>query len=418
MGTRTNRSMRLAGLALLVAMAAACGGGSDGDGVAVPPPPASPPAGPPAPPPSPPPPPPNPPSIPDVLAWGTFPASVVVLGQQGFAQGDAPADPHQLDRLDSPTGNLALMPDGRLFVSSAGGIRMFRDYAAVATGATAGFELGVSSLGLSSQGQMLVRVSASRVLIYNTAPADDQAEPDVILGDGADCAADAFNSPRAAIITPRGQLVVADTANNRVLIWDAIPAPGVVPKVIGQHDTTVCSANDSDGNGTTDTDPSNQTLNGPSSVWSDGHKLVVVDQGNNRVLIWDDFPNADFQAATRVIGQASFTFGAANGGNGLVPSNATLFQPESVDVRDSGQLAVSDAGNNRVLIWDRFPTAVTGEGANQVIGQSGFDTRAANAGGTTEANTLSDPSGVRFDGRNLLVVDRGNHRVLVFRATN
>ncbi|TFZ05995.1 hypothetical protein EZ313_04920 [Ramlibacter henchirensis] len=232
------------------------------------------------------------------------------------------------------------------------------------------------------------------------------------VGGAPDCKANLLKEPEDAIITPRGQLVVADTENNRVLIWDQVPEPGSTTDatfVVGQASKGACTRNAGR------TAPDEFTLSGPTSVWSDGVQLVVVDRGNQRVLIFD-FPTADFPAAKRVIGQSNFNDSLPDAGLGIA-TNVGLSSPRSIDVRDSGQMAVADTENNRVLIWDTFP-ATDGQAADQVIGQDDFTGSGLNAGGSPAANTLSSPTGVRFDGRNLIVVDSDNSRVLVFRSTN
>ncbi|KQT13539.1 hypothetical protein ASG30_19110 [Ramlibacter sp. Leaf400] len=359
--------------------------------------------------------------IPQVLTWGEFPEARVVLGQQGFDQGDAPVDSHQLDRLDTPTGSPAVMADGRLFVAARNAIKVFTGYDAL-SGAAAEFELAGNAFDVSTRDGNLVVMAFNNALIYNSAPADALADHDIVVGNLSGfpgCADDKFNHPQAAYITPLGKLIVADTLNHRVLIWSKVPEAGEgADFVIGQGNKNICQPNDRDENGTGEVDPNEKTLRDPSSVWSDDRRLVVADRGNNRVLIWETFPDGDFRPATRVVGQASFTEGRINAGQGE-PSSATLFAPGSVDVRESGQMAVADTGNSRVLVWDTFPEAQFGQVATQVIGQRDFAGGTGNAGGDVPAaNTLRGPTGVRFDGRNLVVVDKGNHRVLVFRSTN
>jgi hypothetical protein len=64
--------------------------------------------------------------------------------------------------------------------------------------------------------------------------------------------------------------------------------------------------------------------NGPTDVWSDGTRLAVVDNANSRVLIWASIPTTNGQAATIVIGRASF---------GLGLSDAVADPPTSASMR-------------------------------------------------------------------------------------
>lgn len=396
MSIQASTRMRLAGVALMAAVAAGCGGGGGGDPVASAPPPAGPPA---------------PPPIPAVLTWESFAPASVVIGQPDAGQGGVPASPAPLDRLRFPSGSAGVTSGGTLFVANSGSIRAFANYD-TASGPTAQLSLPGAGRAASVHGGKLVAVADNRVEIYNQPPTSADASPDVMLGGPAECAATRFDTPQHAFITPMGKLIVADTNNHRVLIWNQVPEAGDdADFVIGQslmEDSCAPNAGRSVA--------SEQTMLHPASVWSDDTRLIVVDGGNHRVLIWDSFPAGDFRPATRVLGQENFSDSLPNRADTGVTSGS-LSSPTSVDVRDSGQMVVADSGNNRVLIWDSFPTE-SGQAATQLLGQTEFSFSAANAGGSPSASSLRKPVGVAFHGRNLIVVDQENHRVLVFPASN
>lgn len=278
--------------------------------------------------------------------------------------------------------------------------------------------------GLSMQGSRLVVTAAHQVHIFDSAPDSQSDRPDVSIGDPINgCSSTRLRQPKSAVLTPLGQLVVADTFNHRVLIWSTVPEAGtVVPAdiVLGQRSMIRCVENDDDGNGTVDT-ASNGTMFFPVSVWSDGVRLLVADNRNHRILVWDSFPTAadpDSQRASRVLGQETFRDTRPNRGGSA--SATSLAFPSSVDVSQAGELAVADYGNNRVLIWPSIPDNF--QPAGFVVGQSDFTHRSANdvdqrgeTGTVPSAATLSSPSGARFHGRNLIVNDTGNDRVLVWR---
>ena len=405
MGIQANIRVRLTAAALLVAVAAGCGGGGGGGGGALPEEPLAP-----LPPPEA-----GPAPIPQVLAWGFFPAANVVIGQHDFVSGDRPGGDAGLDRLDFPEGMPGVAADRTLFVAAVGGLRAFRTYDA-GNGPTSAFNIVAAARSASIQGTKMVYVVDNEVRIHDTPPENDSAPADVTVGGIAGCAPDRLNTPRHAIVTPGGRLVVADTMNNRVLIWNAIPRAGEgADFVVGQDEKDECEPNDLNQDGSGDGQAHAHTLNSPTSVWSDDVNLVVVDRGNHRVLIYD-FPTVDGAQARTVLGQQDVTDQLPNAGQST-SSDITLLSPESVDVRESGQMAVADSGNHRVLVWDTFPVE-NGQAANQVIGQSAFGRNAANAGGTPSANSLQFPSGVRFHERNLIVTDKFNHRVLVFPSKN
>ena len=99
--------------------------------------------------------------------------------------------------------------------------------------------------------------------------------------------------------------------------------------------------------------------------------------------------------------------------------------PTDVDVKGA-QLFVGDTANNRVLVWDTFPTA-NGTPAIHVLGQSDFVHLTANddnQDGVTDAGptgrTLNRGGSfalwVRAFGNKVLVGDPGNSRVLIFEG--
>ena len=81
-------------------------------------------------------------------------------------------------------------------------------------------------------------------------------------------------------------LAVADTDNNRVLIWNSIPFLTGTPAdvVVGQNDFKTAIANMGSGN-----TPNNKGLRGPQGVWFQNGKLYVADTQNH--LILDKFDN-------------------------------------------------------------------------------------------------------------------------------
>lgn len=95
--------------------------------------------------------------------------------------------------------------------------------------------------------------------------------------------AQALRFPYAAAVDRRGaRLAVADTANNRVLLWDAVPEASQVAAdhVLGQPDFAANGENRWDLVG-------DDTLCWPYGLCLHGTRLAVADSGNNRVVIWD-----------------------------------------------------------------------------------------------------------------------------------
>jgi len=148
----------------------------------------------------------------------------------------------------------------------------------------------------------------------------------------------------------------------------------------------------------------------PRAVVQSRNMLFVADFDNHRVLGYTFTPNG--WEPQRVIGQrGDFHSRAPNrGGVGA----RSLCYPTDMAIGPTGELYVADMGNHRVLRFqmplDKDPAAV------EVLGQKGdFTTRQPNKAGIG-ADTLCFPTGLALDETgNLCVTDTGNNRVLIFR---
>lgn len=231
-------------------------------------------------------------------------------------------------------------------------------------------------------------------------------------------------------------LAVADTDNNRILIWKSIPTSNAQPAdlVLGQKDFDPKSVG-------TLSPPTATSLRGPQGVWIQNGMLFVADTQDHRVLVWRSIPSSNGAAADLVLGQPNFTTfvepDIAQAKVDATPSN--LLNPVSV-TSDGTRLYVTDLGHNRVLIWNSIPTS-NGAPADVVVGQpdmnSSLDNNSysidsngiqskvlcASTGTDTNGNltypatcnaTLSFPRYALSDGQHLYIADGGNDRVLVF----
>lgn len=200
-------------------------------------------------------------------------------------------------------------------------------------------------------------------------------------------------------------LFIGDYVNYRVLIFNHIPTENnaAADVVIGQPDMASGNLNQGGAVGA-------NTLGGVVMVWSDGEKMIICDDGNNRVLIFNHIPTANNTPADVVIGQADMENGLANRG-GAVGAN-TLKSPYGVHF-DGRKLFINDSGNNRLLIYNSLPTS-NGASADVVIGQADMEHNAVNRGGSVAGNTLAFPIGIYSDGTKFFVADFGNNRALIY----
>jgi hypothetical protein len=383
------------------------------------------------------------------LSFSNFQKASVVIGQANFNgnsanQGGVVA----ANAINQPYGK-PVVNNGILYVPDLYNNRVLGfNTVPTSNNASADFVLGQPDFGTNgygnaanqmyypmtvttANGKLLVNdYDNSRILIWNSAPTTSNQPADVVVGQtgfgvsNSSCTQTGLSYPYS-ISTGGGKLIVADSINNRVMIWNTIPTTNGAPAdvVLGQSDFTHNMYNDDNQDGSPGS-PTARTLNFPVDVWSDGTKLIVADYNNNRVLIWNNIPHANFIPADVVLGQSDFSHNAANDdnqdGSWDSPTARTLYFPYSIDSNGT-QLFVADYYNSRVLIWNTFPTANFTR-ADGVLGQSDFTHIAANddnQDGSTDgptARTLAYPQSVYVFETKLFIGDNSNSRFLIFKS--
>ena len=216
-----------------------------------------------------------------------------------------------------------------------------------------------------------------------------------------------FGPRGAALATPGGPLAVSDTGHHRVLIWNNLPDADHAPAdiVIGQPDFEHEGRNAKG-------EPNAATMNVPTGIAFGQNAMAVADAWNHRVLIWHERPRKNNQPADVVLGQADFSGMLAN--RGATPAADRLNWCYGVSIMD-GRLIVADTGNRRVLIWDEIPQK-NGQPADLVIGQRDFDSRDENAGEDAGPLGLRWPHSVVSSNGQLMVSDAGTNRILVWKT--
>ena len=280
-------------------------------------------------------------------------------------------------------------------------------------------------------GKLYVSDSSNhRVLRWHGLPSDDGEVPSLVLGqDNLECGEANRRGlvGSGSLFFPFGirsgddqHVLVADKDNHRVLIWQKIPFnDGWNADVcLGQFGMDEREANRGDFDNVTP-----ETLSFPTSVFfhPETGKVFVVDQGNNRVLIWDKLPSNNGVPANLVLGQKDFYSRDVNGGMGALRCDAVGMNFPTDLVYGRKGLFVSDSGNNRVLVWKELPTE-NGQPADLVIGQNTFSGHKFNRWGEPSECTLKDPYGMFLDedpedeedNGKLFICDRGNSRVVIW----
>ena len=247
----------------------------------------------------------------------------------------------------------------------------------------------------------------------------------------AEPSASSFAFPSGVAVSQNAEVFIADSANNRVLVFPdlskgPVTAPAGAPyqavRLIGQDYYHMRMPNLIEGR---EINPLSITNSGVQTTFgmgmavdtkSEPPRLYVADTGNNRILGFADARRVKpGDKADIVIGQVDFTRALYNSPNNdrSRPTDSGLNSPTHVAVDSSGNLWVTDFGNSRVL---RFPAPFAQSGtqhADLVIGQDSFTTRITDA----TQRTMAGPFGLAFTGQgHLLVSDVVHNRVLFFLA--
>lgn len=222
---------------------------------------------------------------------------------------------------------------------------------------------------------------------------------------------DQLYAPRGVLLAPvdgRLALVGADTGNHRLMVWpDVRSGERDAAWVIGQPDAM--SEGPQAGGRGPERGLHLPTGLAVAPVPGGDELLLVADGWNHRVLGYEWPVRTDDPAPVWLLGQAHFGDVEANAGGEAGP--ATLYWPFGVTWND-GWLWVSDTGNRRVLGWAGLPESPD-RPADVVLGQPSPTAREENRGGPPAADSFRWPHqvAVAADG-SFWVADAGNHRVL------
>ena len=352
----------------------------------------------------------------------TFQAASVVVGQVDFTSQDLTSS----QTVTAEPSSVAVSATGKMAIGGETGNRVLlwnsipttngtpadvvvgqTDFTSTTAGCTNSLMNTSEGVAFSPDGSKLLVCDRgnNRVLIWNTVPTTNGQAADVVVGQTdftsslPGTSGTKLNGPSGVLVTPAGQMVITDNGNNRVLVYNSVPTTNgaAADSVIGQ---TLITANTSGGGKKGLTDPWQSAISG------DG-KLLVADSGNNRVLVYGSLSKANTIGADVVIGQVNF------GQTGTGTSATQFFVPRGVAVSPDGQVAIGERANNRVLIYNSIPTS-NQAAADVVLGQPDFDSSQTFIGGVS-AQSMATVFQLAYapNGR-LLVSGNDMHRIMIF----
>jgi hypothetical protein len=236
-------------------------------------------------------------------------------------------------------------------------------------------------------------------------------------GDGGPASAAELNGPGAVALDAAGNVVLADTGNNRIRVIAATSGTFYGIAMAAGHIYTVAGTGSAGSSG--DGGPATAAmLRTPTAVTADiAGNLLIADSSNNRIRAVAATSGTFYgQAMTAgdiytVAGNGSYGYA----GDGGPATSAELRDPQGVSVDGSGNLLISDTLNSRVRLvaatsgtyYGKAVTAgdiatVAGNGLGGFLGDSGPATGAR----------LNYPAATGVDGSgDLLIVDDDNGRV-------
>lgn len=353
-----------------------------------------------------------------VLIWNSLPTTTsqpadLVLGQADMSSVSA-------NRGVSVAANTLNLPHGvfydgtRLYVADYGNHRiLIWDSLPTSNGQAADRVLGQADMvsGLANRGgsvgantmQQPAWVSQRggklivgdtfnhRVLLWNSLPSVNGQPADVVVGQSGfstnapSCGPASLQYPHQADIL-NGKLIIADTNNNRYLIYNAVPTSNGASAdlVIGQSGLSSCGNNAPGLNAQAVSWAVGFTLDGNGDLW-------IADYGNHRALSYNGIPTSNLPSAVHVLGQADMSSGAINRtGSTTVPSADSLYHPYSLAF-GGNKAYITDSSNNRVTIYDmpvNTPTATPTATASP----SGTPTRTNGPTATASPSPSHSPS--------------------------
>lgn len=201
--------------------------------------------------------------------------------------------------------------------------------------------------GIATDGKRLLLSDRNnnRVLIWNTLPTGN-TPPDLVLGqpdfvkNNPGTGLHQLNWP-SAVSAAKGKVIVADSYNNRVLIWLTFPTKNGQSADIVMDVPTLAKNIGSQHN-----------LEWPWGVWTDGTKLIIAATSGGKALIWNKFPQQNNQEPNLVLtgkGKMGTPRYITSDGNRLLIWDHNAKVPTGRNLQEFGGAAT--------FVWKSWPTS-------------------------------------------------------------
>jgi DNA-binding beta-propeller fold protein YncE len=266
------------------------------------------------------------------------------------------------------------------------------------------------AIDTANQRLFTVDFGNNRVLVFPTSSLSNGENASYVLGasnftsSGYGDTQHNLENPEAVAYDSVNQLLyVADSGNNRVLVFNV--APGTIANgenasyVLGQSSYTTQSSGHTA-----------SKMHGPSSLAFDpvNNRLFVGDGSNCRVLVFNTASIATGMSASYALGQSSTSADSCSGsGLANIAGNPSGLAYDATSMR----LFVFEGGNNRVMTFNVGPSVIaTGESAISLTLDGEYE---VTQNGFEGANALYYDVG---SGR-LFLQDSADNRIMIFEAS-
>jgi len=240
-------------------------------------------------------------------------------------------------------------------------------------------------------------------------------------GDGGPATSAELSFPEGAAVDGAGNLVIADTSNQRIRIV-AGQSGTFYGRALTAGDIYTLAGKGAPGFSGDGGPARKAQVAAPSAVAVDHvGNLVIADRANNRIRVVAARPGRFYGRAMT----AGHIYTVAGGGtrfrgDGGPATKARLAAPYSVVVDHTGNLVIADKGHNRIRVVaarsGRFYRRAMTAGDIYTVAGNGTDTFSGDGGPAIKA-ALNAPYSVAVDhAGNLAIADRNNHRIRVVAA--